>query len=108
MRLSVSTYVTVLVFAWFAMPSWAQTTNASTTPVANPARDMTLGRCFQCHSDSIFRDQRLDARGWEATLYRMMARGAVWSGEDIKTMAGFLATDFGPNAPKSKPAARSN
>ena len=98
MRLSVSTYVTALVLAWFAMPSWAQTTN--------PARDMTLGKCFQCHSDSIYRDQRLDARGWEATLYRMMARGAVWSGEDIKTMASFLATDFGPQVPRTKAVAK--
>lgn len=72
---------------------------AATSP-ANPARDLVVGKCLQCHSDNIWRDQRQDARAWEATLYRMLARGAVWTGEEIKTMANYLATDFGPNSPK--------
>ena len=70
------------------------------SPPANPARELVVGKCLQCHSDNIWRDQRQDARAWEATLYRMMARGAVWTGEEIKTMANYLATDFGPNSPK--------
>ncbi len=80
-------------------------TKAPNAP-ANPARDLVVSKCLQCHSDAIWRDQRQDARAWEATLYRMMARGAVWTGEDIKTMASYLATDFGPNAPKVATAAR--
>ncbi len=72
----------------------------------NPGRELLLSKCSQCHTDSIWRDQRQDARAWEATLYRMMGRGAVWTGEEIKTMAAYLATDFGPNSPKAKPAAR--
>ena len=73
---------------------------------ANPGRDLVVGRCLQCHSDAIWRDQRQDARAWEATLYRMVARGAVWTGEDIKTMSNYLATDFGPNSPKVASSAR--
>jgi hypothetical protein len=73
---------------------------------ANPARELLMGKCFQCHADSIWRDQRQDARAWEATLYRMMGRGAVWSGEEIKNMAGLLATDFGPDTPRAVPVAR--
>jgi mono/diheme cytochrome c family protein len=69
---------------------------------ANPARDLLQSKCLQCHNDGIWRDQRQDARAWEATLYRMMGRGAVWSGEDIKTMASYLATDFGPNSPRAQ------
>jgi len=76
------------------------------TPPANPARDLVVGKCLQCHSDNIWRDQRQDARAWEATLYRMLGRGAVWTGEEIKTMANYLATDFGPNSPKVASAIR--
>jgi mono/diheme cytochrome c family protein len=75
------------------------------TEAVNPIGALTLGKCFQCHTDTIFRDQRQDVRAWEATLYRMLARGAVWSGEDIKAMAGFMATNYGPNSPKVAPAA---
>jgi hypothetical protein len=48
----------------------------------------------------MWRDQRQDARAWEATLYRMVGRGALWSGDEIKTMAAFLGTDFGPSVPR--------
>lgn len=73
-------------------------------PAPNPARDLTMSKCFQCHTDTMWRDQRQGTRAWEATLYRMVARGAVWSDEDIKTMASFLAADFGPQSPRAKPA----
>ena len=69
---------------------------------ASPGRDMVLGKCFQCHSDSMFRDQRQERRGWEAAIYRMIGRGALFTPEEIKLMADYLGTDFGPNA---KPAA---
>jgi hypothetical protein len=75
------------------------------TEAVNPIGALTLSKCFQCHSDTIFRDQRQDLRAWEATLYRMLARGAVWSGDDIKAMAGFMATNYGPNSPKVAAAA---
>lgn len=66
----------------------------------NPGRELLLGKCAQCHTDSMWRDQRQDERAWEAALYRMVGRGAAWSGEEIKTMARYLATDFGPNSPR--------
>ena len=50
----------------------------------------------------MWRDQRQDAKAWEATLYRMMGRGAVWSADDIVSMAGFLGNEFGPQVPKIK------
>jgi hypothetical protein len=98
--------VRFLLACVLATPAAAQqaapAANAATPP-RDPARDLTMSKCFQCHTDTMWRDQRLDARGWEATLYRMLARGALWSGEDIKTMAGYLATDFGPQSPKAAP-----
>jgi mono/diheme cytochrome c family protein len=62
--------------------------------------------CFQCHTDAMWRDQRQDARAWEANLYRMVGRGALWTTEEIKLMADYLGTDFGPNAPPVTPQAR--
>ena len=89
-------------------PTQAQNTTpaAMTAAPPHPARELTVSKCFQCHSEAMWRDQRQDARAWEAALYRMVARGAIWTGEDIKIMAGFLAADFGPNSPRTAPAAR--
>jgi len=49
----------------------------------------------------MFRDQRQDRGRWEAAIYRMVGRGGLWSADEIKLMADYLATEFGP-----KPAAR--
>jgi mono/diheme cytochrome c family protein len=68
---------------------------------ANPGKDLVAGKCFQCHTDAMFRDQRQDRRGWEATIYRMIGRGGLYTADEIKLMADYLGTDFGPGA---KPA----
>ena len=47
-----------------AAPAYAQ--DAATRPAAAPAaapspgRDLVAGKCFQCHTDSMFRDGRMD------------------------------------------------
>jgi hypothetical protein len=87
--------VAVCAGAWLAAPGLAQ-------EAAHPGRAMVLSKCFQCHTDAMFRDQRQDHRAWEATIYRMVGRGALWTPEEIRLMADYLGTDFGPNA---KPAA---
>jgi hypothetical protein len=92
--------ILTLLSASCAMAQDSAPKAAPSAPAANPARELVVSKCLQCHSDAIWRDQRQDARAWEATLYRMLARGAVWTGDEIKTMASYLATDFGPNAPK--------
>ena len=66
-----------------------------------PGRDILLGRCFQCHGDSMWRDHRQDRRGWEGVLYRMVGRGALWTEDEINTMAGYLAGVYGPQSGKS-------
>ena len=70
---------------------------------ADPGRDAVMSKCFQCHTDAMFRDHRQDRRGWEATIYRMIGRGGLWTPEEIKLMADYLGTAFGPDA---KPAAK--
>ena len=66
-----------------------------------PGRDVLLGRCFQCHSDGMWRDHRQDRRGWEGVLYRMVGRGALWTEEEINTMAGYLGATYSTQPGKS-------
>jgi len=60
-----------------------------------PGKDTLLGRCFQCHGPGMWLDHRQDRRGWEGTLYRMVGRGALWSEEEIRAMADYLAATYG-------------
>jgi mono/diheme cytochrome c family protein len=68
----------------------------------HPGRAVVLSKCFQCHTDAMFRDQRQDRRAWEATVYRMIGRGALWTPEEIKLMTDYLGAEYGIAA---KPAA---
>jgi mono/diheme cytochrome c family protein len=70
---------------------------------SNPGRDLVASKCFQCHTDTMFRDGRQDRRAWEATIYRMVGRGGLWTADEIKTMADYLGEALGPNA---KPVAQ--
>jgi len=76
-------------------------TAAAAQSPPNPGRDAVMSKCFQCHTDAMFRDHRQDRRGWEATIYRMIGRGGLYTPDEIKLMADYLGTDFGPGA---KPA----
>ena len=58
--------------------------------------ELIASKCFQCHTQAMWQDQRQDTRAWEANLYRMVGRGALWSTEEIKSMAEYLGTNFGP------------
>ena len=70
----------------------------------NPGREAVMSKCFQCHTDAMFRDQRQDRRGWEAAIHRMIGRGGLWSSEEIKLMADYLSSDFGPNSKPITPS----
>jgi mono/diheme cytochrome c family protein len=74
------------------------------TEAPNPGRDAVMSKCFQCHTDAMFRDQRQERRAWEATIYRMIGRGGLYTPDEIKLMADYLATDFGPNVKPAVPA----
>jgi mono/diheme cytochrome c family protein len=62
----------------------------------NPGRAVVTAKCFQCHTDAMFRDARQDRRAWEAAIYRMIGRGGLWTAEEIKLMAEYLGSEFGP------------
>ena len=66
-----------------------------------PGRDLLMSKCFQCHSEGMWKDQRQDRRGWEGALYRMIGRGALWTEDEINTMASYLGTALGPQNAKA-------
>jgi mono/diheme cytochrome c family protein len=68
----------------------------------HPGRAVVMSKCFQCHTDAMFRDWRQDRRGWEAAIYRMVGRGGLWTADEIKAMADYLGTDFGPGKPSAQ------
>ena len=61
-----------------------------------PGRDVLTRRCMQCHQMSMWTALHQDRRAWESTIYRMVGRGALWSEDDIRAMAGYLARVRGP------------
>jgi mono/diheme cytochrome c family protein len=65
---------------------------------------LVAGKCFQCHTDAMFRDGRQDRRAWEATIYRMVGRGALWTPDEIKSMAAYLGDALGPDVKPAAPA----
>lgn len=91
----------VLAATLLSVPAFAQDAGAKEAG-AQPGRVVVLSKCFQCHTDAMFRDQRQDRRAWEATVYRMVGRGALWTPEEIKMMADYLGAEYGTAA---KPAA---
>jgi len=78
--------------------------NAQPGGVQHPGRSVVMSKCFQCHTDAMFRDQRQDRRGWEAAIYRMVGRGGLWTGEEINLMADYLGSEFGPKVSTDKPS----
>jgi hypothetical protein len=76
----------------------AQAQEQSKESAKHPGLALLRAKCFQCHTDAMWRDARQDARWWEAALYRMVGRGGIWTTDEIKVMAEYLGTDFGPNA----------
>ena len=81
-----------------AVPAGAQQ-----QPAQPKGAELVAAKCAQCHTSAMWQDHRQDARAWEANLYRMVGRGALWTTEEIKLMAEYLGTDFGPSAKPSEP-----
>jgi mono/diheme cytochrome c family protein len=79
----------------------AQGANTQTAAAPSGA-ELVTKNCFQCHTDTMFRDQRQDGRAWKATIYRMVGRGGLWPQDEIDAMADYLAAALGPEV---KPAA---
>jgi mono/diheme cytochrome c family protein len=61
----------------------------------HPGHTLVLSKCFQCHTDAMYRDLRQDRRAWEATVYRMIGRGALWTPDEVTLMADYLGNEYG-------------
>jgi hypothetical protein len=97
-----------LVSAGFilAAPVCAQEGKQETRPEAapqHPGHILVLNKCFQCHTDAMYRDLRQDRRAWEATVYRMIGRGALWTPEEVRLMADYLGNEYGPAGQSAAP-----
>jgi cytochrome c5 len=82
-------------------PLRAQTAEAQakTPPPAQAAdagKEILTRKCFQCHAATMWSPLRQDRKAWEGVLYRMVGRGALWTEDEIKAMADFLARVNGP------------
>jgi mono/diheme cytochrome c family protein len=87
--------VTVTIFLCLSSTAMAQQKPAAIGFPDGPGKETLLGKCFQCHGPGMWMDHRQDRRGWEGVLYRMVGRGALWSEEEIKSMADYLAAHYG-------------
>ena len=74
---------------------------ASTGFADAPGKELLMSKCFQCHSEGMWKDLKQDRRRWEGVLYRMVGRGALWTEDEINTMAGYLAIAFGTQGEKA-------
>ncbi len=64
-----------------------------------PGRDLLTSKCFQCHGQTMWNDLRQDRRAWLGVMYRMVGRRALWTEQEINTMADYLARVRGPSTP---------
>ncbi|MCZ6486472.1 MAG: c-type cytochrome [Acidobacteria bacterium] len=69
---------------------------AGSASLQSAGEEIFRNKCFQCHGEGMWSDLRQDRRGWEGTLFRMVGRGALWTEEEISSMADYLVETHGP------------
>lgn len=85
--------------AALAVAAFAQAPQRKAPAIAEgPGKEVFAAKCFQCHGPNMWIAQRQDRRGWESTLYRMVGRGALWTEDEIRAMAEYLAANYGKGA----------
>ena len=87
--------VTVTIFLCLSSTAMAQQKPQAVGFPDGPGKETLLAKCFQCHGPGMWMDHRQDRRGWEGVLYRMVGRGALWSDDEIRAMADYLAANYG-------------
>lgn len=74
----------------------------STVLPDGPGRDVLTAKCYQCHGRGMWQDLRLDRRGWEGVVYRMVGKGALWTEDEINAMVDYLARVLPPVAESAR------
>jgi len=96
MPLSNAALLAVLIACLAAPPALAQQKKPAAVGFPDGAgKEVLVGKCFQCHSPSMWMDQRQDRHAWESTLYRMVGRGALWTEDEIRQMPDYLGNTDG-------------
>lgn len=100
--MSLLVHAAALVLCLWLSPAWASAQQApkpAPAPAAAqdpPGKEILSRKCFQCHAISMWNSLRQDRKQWEAVLYRMVGRGALWTEAEISAMADYLAQLRGP------------
>lgn len=93
-------FIRPALFLWISVclfASSATSAQVAPAPAADaPGNAIFAKKCFQCHQASMWNSLRQDRKAWEGVLYRMVGRGALWTEDEIKAMADFLAQTRGP------------
>ena len=64
-----------------------------------PGKSIVTSKCFQCHGDAFWKHVRMSQMEWKGVLYRMVARGALWTEDEINQMAAYFSRAYGPEIP---------
>jgi len=62
----------------------------------NSGAELLEQRCSVCHPASRATDKKKTAEEWEATVQRMMGKGAKLSEEEKQTLVNYLAATYKP------------
>jgi competence protein ComEA len=69
---------------------------AAVLPPAAGTKSLVEKACgTSCHSMDVLAGQRTDAKGWNAIVQNMVARGAQASDAQVKAIVEYLAKNYG-------------
>lgn len=75
----------------FTLPSFA-----AQQPPAPDGAQLLEQRCSVCHASSRAKKAKKTAKEWQATVARMMDKGAKLSEQEKKILVDYLATTYKP------------
>jgi quinoprotein glucose dehydrogenase len=82
----------ISVFSFAAVIPWAAQSDGLP---AGEGRDIVLRMCANCHGLDRVTSARYPKKHWEDVVYDMVSRGAEGSDDEVTTVIGYLARNFG-------------
>lgn len=65
-----------------------------------PGKAIVVKACTSCHTIGNIVKKRGSEDEWADTVSKMIGRGAILTDDDADTLVEYLATHYGPSAPK--------
>src|SRR4051794_26948735 len=81
------------------LPLQAQGTAAAPPMPEGPGRSLVAAQCAGCHAMDVTLSKRGTRDEWASIVKMMVERGAAITDADAAIIAGYLAQNFGPDAP---------